>query len=215
MKIPKADPRQHDPALNEAPPIEGDDPFRLFEEWFEEARSAEPADPNAMSLATVGPGGMPNVRMVLLKEASPAGFVFYTNLDSEKGEELAATPKAALCFHWKSLLRQVRVQGPVVPVSAEEADAYYASRDRGSRIGAWASKQSRPLESRFALQAEVAKTAARYAVGEIPRPPFWSGFRVVPTRIEFWKNGAFRLHDRLVFRRPDAASPWTAVRLYP
>ena len=215
MKIPKADPRQHDPAQSESPPIDGDDPFRLFEQWFEEARAAEPADPNAMSLATVGPDGMPNVRMVLLKDAGPAGFVFYTNLESEKGAELAATPKAALCFHWKSLLRQVRVQGPVVPVSAEEADAYYASRDRGSRIGAWASKQSRPLESRFALEAEVAKTAARYAVGEIPRPPFWSGFRVVPTRIEFWKNGAFRLHDRLVFRRPDPQSPWTTVRLYP
>ena len=192
-----------------------EDPFRLFAEWMDEARASEPSDANAMSLATVDPDGLPDVRMVLLKDVSQNGFVFYTNLESQKGRELAATPKAALCFHWKSLRRQVRVRGPVTPVSGEEADAYFASRARDSRFGAWASKQSRPLESRFALEKAVAKYAARYAVGEVPRPEHWSGFRLIPISIEFWHERPFRLHERVQFRREAADAPWTSTRLYP
>lgn len=197
-----------------------DEPFALFAQWLGEAEVREPNDPNAMALATVDPEGLPNVRMVLLKgvdgaDATRRGFVFYTNLESAKGRELAATSKAALCFHWKSLRRQVRVRGPVSAVSGAEADAYYATRARGSRIGAWASAQSRPLESRFALEKAVAATTARYPIGEIPRPPHWSGFRIVPLEIEFWHDRAFRLHDRLVFRRADPGKPWEKQRLYP
>jgi len=196
------------------------EPFALFAEWLGEAEASEPDDPNAMSLATVDADGLPNVRMVLLKDvdgadATPRGFVFYTGLESAKGRELAASPKAALCFHWKSLRRQVRVRGLVSLVSDAEADAYFATRARGSRLGAWASAQSRPLESRFALEKAVAKVTARYPIGEIPRPPHWSGFRVVPLEIEFWHDRPFRLHDRLVFRRADASSPWEKQRLYP
>ena len=196
------------------------EPFALFAEWLGEAEASEPDDPNAMSLATVDADGLPNVRMVLLKDvdgadATPRGFVFYTGLESAKGRELAASPKAALCFHWKSLRRQVRVRGLVSLVSDAEADAYFATRARGSRLGAWASAQSRPLESRFALEEAVAKVTARYPIGEIPRPPHWSGFRVVPLEIEFWHDRPFRLHDRLVFRRADASSPWEKQRLYP
>jgi pyridoxamine 5'-phosphate oxidase len=197
-----------------------EDPFALFEAWFAEAKSHEPNDPNAMALATVDPDGLPNVRMVLLNgfdaAGTPArGFVFYTNLESAKGREITASGKAALVFHWKSLRRQVRVRGTVSPVAPAEADAYFASRPRGSRLGAWASAQSRPLESRFALEKAVAAVTARYPLGEIPRPPHWSGLRITPVEIEFWHDRPFRLHDRVVFRRPDPAAAWTRARLYP
>ena len=194
---------------------ETDEPLRLFHEWFEEAKRKEPNDPNAMSLATVDPSGMPNVRMVLLKDYDEWGFVFYTNYESSKGQELASTPKAALCFHWKSLRRQVRLRGPVEEVTAAEADEYFASRARESRIGAWASQQSRPLESRFALEKSVAKYTARFAIGEVPRPPYWSGFRILPLSFEFWKDRPFRLHERLLFTRSSPGAPWMSSRLYP
>lgn len=190
------------------------DPYRLFAAWLEDAAASEPNDPNAMALATVDARGMPDVRMVLLKGIDDNGFVFYTNLESAKGLELAVNPKAALCFHWKSLRRQVRVRGPVVAVTAEEADAYFSTRPRQSRIGAWASRQSRPLESRFALEKAVAFYAARHAVGAVPRPAHWSGFRIVPEEIEFWRDGAFRLHDRLRFTA-EAGGRWEKLRLYP
>lgn len=197
-----------------------DDPFAIFQAWFAEAETSEINDPNAMAIATVDDSGLPNVRMVLLKGVDPAGsdprgFVFYTNFESAKGRELLAHPKAALVFHWKSLARQVRVRGLVTVVSDDEADAYYASRPRLSRIGAWASKQSRPLASRFALETEVAKVTAKYAIGEIPRPPHWSGFRIVPLEIEFWVNRPFRLHDRTVFRRDHAGDAWRTAQLFP
>ncbi len=192
-----------------------DDPFALFDTWFAEAAKSEVNDPNAMALATVDADGLPDVRMVLLKGADPAGFVFYTNTESAKGTELAGNPKAAVVFHWKSLQRQVRVRGPVERVTDAEADAYFASRARDSRIGAWASQQSRPLESRFALEKAVAYHAARFAVGEVPRPPHWTGFRIRPVYMEFWQNGLFRLHDRVVFRRPAPEGDWNRQRLYP
>jgi pyridoxamine 5'-phosphate oxidase len=192
-----------------------DEPFRLFAEWMAEAARTEPNDPNAMALATVDPSGMPNVRMVLLKGADEQGFVFYTNYESQKGTEILATRKAALLFHWKSLHRQVRVRGPVELVDPAEADAYFASRARTSRIGAWASRQSRPLESRFALEKAVAEYGLKYAIGEVPRPPHWSGFRIVPTAFEFWQDRPFRLHDRITFRRPEPGEPWAKDRLYP
>lgn len=197
------------------------EPFALFASWMADAEKSEPNDPNAMALATVDPDGLPNVRMVLLKGVDDAsrgadrGFVFYTNLESAKGRELQSVWKAALCFHWKSLRRQIRVRGAVTSVSTAEADAYFQSRARGSRLGAWASAQSRPLESRFALEKAVATVTARYPIGEIPRPPHWSGFRITPVEIEFWHDRPFRLHDRLVFRRPSAESAWTTSRLYP
>jgi len=192
-----------------------DDPFALWETWFAEARESEPNDPNAMALSTVDPDGLPDVRMVLLKGADRDGFVFYTNTESAKGNELAANPKAAVVFHWKSLRRQVRVRGPVERVSDADADAYFRSRPRDSRIGAWASQQSRPLESRFALEKAVATYAAKFAVGEVPRPPHWTGFRIVPVYMEFWHDRPFRLHDRLAFTRPAADAAWTKTRLYP
>ena len=192
---------------------ESGEPFRLFADWLADATKSEPNDPNAVALATVDADGMPNVRMVLLKGFDERGFIFYTNLESAKGQELLSSMKAAMCFHWKSLRRQVRLRGPVEIVSDEEADAYYASRARGSRIGAWASKQSRPLESRFALEKAVAEYKARYAIGEIPRPGHWSGFRLVPEQIEFWHDRPFRLHDRLVFSRE--GDGWRTTRLYP
>lgn len=198
-----------------------DEPFALFEAWLAEAERTEPNDPNAMALATVDADGMPNVRMVLLKGLDPVsrgpdrGFVFYTNLESAKGQELATAGKAALLFHWKSLRRQVRVRGTVAAVTPSEADAYFASRARGSRLGAWASAQSRPLESRFALEKAVARYTARYPIGDIPRPPHWSGFRVTPVSIELWHDRPFRLHDRIVFRRPTAGAAWEKSRLYP
>lgn len=194
---------------------ESSKPFDLFREWLEDAGESEVNDPNALSLATVDPDGLPNVRMVLLKGFDERGFVFYTNFESAKGRELLSAGKAAMCFHWKSLRRQVRIRGPIVQVDAEEADEYYQSRARGSRIGAWASKQSRPLESRFALEKEVAKFTAKFAIGEIPRPDHWSGIRLVPTSIEFWHDRPFRLHDRVVFTRSGADEGWTKDRLYP
>lgn len=190
-------------------------PFNIFAEWLSEAEKTEPNDPNAMSLATVDQSGMPNVRMVLLKGFDDAGFVFYTNFESAKGVELLYAEKAAICLHWKSLRRQIRVRGHIKPVDDAEADAYFQSRARGSRIGAWASKQSRPLESRFALEQEVAKHTAKYAIGDIPRPAHWSGLRLTPISIEFWKDQKFRLHDRLKFNRSDEAAAWTTERLYP
>ena len=196
------------------------DPFALFEAWFAEAQAHEPSDPNAMALATVDAAGLPNVRMVLLKGVDPAahaerGFVFYTNLESAKGRELLASRKAALCFHWKSLRRQVRLRGTIAVVNDAEADAYFATRPRGSRIGAWASQQSRPLESRFALEKAVAAVTARYPIGDIPRPPYWSGFRLTPLEMEFWHDRPFRLHERVVFRRASLGEAWGKQRLYP
>ena len=193
------------------------DPLSIFAAWLAEAEEKEPNDPNAMALATVGPDGMPSCRMVLLKGYDTQGFVFYTNYESRKGQQLLATPKAALLFHWKSLRRQVRVEGPVAPVSDEEADAYFASRPKQSQIGAWASKQSRPLAGRFELEKRVALYGAKYAVGPVPRPPYWSGFRLTPHLIEFWQDGAFRLHDRLVYKRQEAeaGAGWSTERLYP
>ncbi len=190
-----------------------DDPIAIFEAWMAEAAASEPNDPNAVCLATAAPDGLPSARMVLLKGIDSRGFVFYTNLESRKGGELAANPQAALCFHWKTLARSVRVEGAVEQVSDADADAYYASRARTSRLGAWASKQSRPLESRFALEKAVAEYGLRYAVGEIPRPPHWSGFRVLPRRIELWRDMPFRLHERRVFHRD--GSGWRLEMLYP
>jgi pyridoxamine 5'-phosphate oxidase len=191
------------------------DPFALFETWFAEAKKSEPNDPNAMALSTVDAEGMPNSRMVLLNGRDGEDFVFYTNTQSQKGEELIGQPKAALLFHWKSLRRQVRIRGAVTVVSDEMADAYFQSRPRDSRIGAWASQQSRPLESRFALEKAVAIQAAKFGVGTIPRPPHWTGFRISPVYLEFWRDGAFRLHDRVVFRRAQVGEPWARARLYP
>ena len=191
------------------------DPLALFADWFEEAKRSEPADPNAMALSTVDADGLPDVRMVLMKSYDARGFVFYTNLESQKGAELAANPKAGLLFHWKSLTRQVRIRGPVERVTDAEADAYYATRPRGAQIGAWASRQSAPLEDRFALEKAVARFTAKYAIGTVPRPPHWSGFRVVPLVIEFWHDRPFRLHQRVEFRRASPDAPWTKVGLYP
>lgn len=194
---------------------ETSDPLELFGAWYAEAEKTEPNDPSAMSLATVGPDGTPSVRMVLLKDFDQAGFVFYTNYESRKGQHLLAHPKAALLFHWKSLRRQVRIEGPITKTASGEADAYFATRARGSQIGAWASEQSRPLESRFALEKRVAEYAARHVVGTVPRPPHWSGFRLQPVLIEFWQDGAFRLHDRLEYLRGSPAEPWKTRTLYP
>ncbi|WP_256481252.1 pyridoxamine 5'-phosphate oxidase [Ciceribacter sp. RN22] len=194
---------------------EENEPFTLFGTWLKDAEASEINDPNAVALATVDEHGLPNVRMVLLKEFDSRGFVFYTNFESQKGREILGQKKAAMCFHWKSLRRQVRLRGEVEVVSDEEADIYYRSRPLGSRIGAWASKQSRPLESRFALEKAVAEYTARYALGDVPRPPHWSGFRIRPVSIEFWHDRKFRLHDRIEFRRETVDSPWTKVRMYP
>lgn len=194
------------------------DPIELFQAWMKDAEASEPNDANAMTLATATPDGVPSARMVLLKDVDAKGFVFYTNLGSQKAGELTANRVAALVFHWKSLRRQVRVVGDVEPVSEAEADAYYASRHRDSRIGAWASKQSQPLEGLFELEARVAKFAVKYAIGEIPRPEFWSGFRIKPRRIEFWHDRPFRLHERVVYIHAEDAPDgegWQKERLYP
>ena len=195
-----------------------EDPFEIFATWFEEAKESEPNDPNAMAIACVGDDGMPSLRMVLLKGWDENGFVFFTNYESRKGRQILAQPKAALLFHWKSLRRQVRVEGPVDKVSDMEANAYFASRPLQSQIGAWASEQSRPLEGRFELEKRVAYFAAKYAIGKVPRPPHWSGFRVRPRLIEFWQDGPFRLHDRLVYHCENLEArprPWRTERLYP
>lgn len=190
------------------------DPLALLDRWYAEAKESEPSDPDAIALATADADGLPSVRMVLLKDWSPQGFVFYTNLESRKGEQLHANPQAGFVMHWKTLRRQVRVEGQVEPVDPAEADAYFASRARGSQIGAWASKQSRPLESRHALEKRVAQYGAKFHVGKVPRPDHWSGFRIKPSRIEFWSEGSFRLHERLVYT-PDGSGGWTTQRLYP
>jgi pyridoxamine 5'-phosphate oxidase len=195
--------------------IEARDPFALFAEWLADATKSEPNDPTGMALATADADGYPDVRMVLLKGVDDHGFVFYTNLESAKGEELAANPKAALCFHWKSLRRQVRVRGLVTRTSDADADAYFATRPRDSQIGAWASRQSRELASRFEFEKEIARFAAKFGVSKVPRPPHWSGFRIMPLQIEFWRDRPFRLHDRLVFTRAGDAAPWTTSKLFP
>lgn len=191
------------------------EPFALFERWFTEARAKEPNDPNAMALATVDGTGMPDVRMVLMKGFEEGAFVFYTNAESAKGGQLAANARAAVCFHWKSLGRQVRARGVIEFVSDAEADAYFKSRDRGARLGAWASTQSRPLEDRLALEKRIAEFALKFGVGEVPRPPHWRGYRLIPLAMEFWRNRPFRLHDRLVFARETPGAAWTRGRLYP
>lgn len=206
---------EHTVKLTSGDFTEADEPMRLFAAWLGDATQSEPRDPTAMTLATVDKDGLPNARMVLLKGADTQGFVFYTNTESQKGEELAHHAKAALVFHWKSLNRQIRVRGVVERVTPEEADAYFATRPKQAQIGAWASQQSRPLESRMAFEKAVAVNAAKYALGAVPRPPHWSGFRIVPSSIEFWHDRPFRLHDRIVFKRENAGAPWTKTRLYP
>jgi pyridoxamine 5'-phosphate oxidase len=192
-----------------------DEPLRLFAAWLSEATASEPRDPTAMTLATIDADGLPNARMVLLKGVDERGFVFYTNMDSQKGRELDVHPQAALVFHWKSLNRQVRVRGNVERVSEAEADAYFATRAKQAQIGAWASKQSAPLESRLAFEKAVALYAAKYALITVPRPPNWSGYRIMPLRIEFWHERPFRLHDRIEFARETLSAPWSKTRLYP
>lgn len=189
------------------------DPIRRFKEWFQEAEKSELDLPNAVALATADAAGRPSVRMVLLKDVDDRGFVFYTNFESRKGRELAANSRAALLFHWKSLHRQVRIEGPASPVSDAEADAYFATRDRGAQIGAWASEQSRVMEGRLALEKRVASFGAKFGLGKVPRPPFWSGYRVVPESIEFWSEGTFRLHERDVYGR--SGDGWKIDRLFP
>jgi pyridoxamine 5'-phosphate oxidase len=208
-------PIEHPTWLTAGDFTEADEPFRLFAAWFAEAKKAEPVNPDAMAVATVDAASLPNVRMVLLKGFDQRGFVFYTNLGSVKAHELDGAPKAALTFYWKTLQRQVRARGNVEAVPAEEADAYFASRSRMAQIGAWASKQSSPLESRMAFEKAIARYAAKFAIGAVPRPPFWSGYRVMPQEIEFWQERLYRLHDRIAFTRMDPAAPWSKTRLYP
>jgi pyridoxamine 5'-phosphate oxidase len=206
---------QHPNGLTSGDFTEADEPLRLFAAWFSDATRSEPADPSAMTLATVDSDGLPNARMVLLKGFDEQGFVFYTNLDSQKGRELDGNAKAALVFHWKSLSRQVRLRGSVERVEDHVADAYFATRPRLAQVGAWASKQSAPLESRMAFEKAVALQMARFAVGTIPRPPNWSGYRLQPQVIEFWQDRPYRLHDRVEFHRAEAGEPWRKTRLYP
>jgi pyridoxamine 5'-phosphate oxidase len=191
------------------------DPWALFEEWYALAQTTEPNDPNAMTLATVGAHGMPSARVVLMKGHNPEGFVFYTNRNSHKGDQLARHPKAALCFYWKSLRRQVRAEGSIAPVSDSESDTYFTSRPRGAQIGAWASDQSRALESRGMLERKVQEFEAKFADKPVPRPPHWGGYRLTPLLIEFWQDREFRLHDRILYRRAEGQSAWAHERLYP
>ena len=192
-----------------------EEPLGLFAAWLAEAEKSEPNDPNAMALATVDAGGLPDVRMVLLKGYDADGFVFYSHIDSAKGRELAANPKAGLLFHWKSLRRQVRIRGTVSRVTDAEADDYFATRPKQAQIGAWASKQSQPLESRMAFEKAIALNAAKYVIGQVPRPPGWSGWRITPQAIEFWHDRPFRLHDRITFNRDAPGAAWSKTRLYP
>jgi pyridoxamine 5'-phosphate oxidase len=194
---------------------QADEPLRLFTAWLSEATTTEPRDPTAMTLATIDSDGLPNARIVLLKGVDARGFVFYTNTTSQKGRELGATKVAALVFYWKSLNRQVRVRGTVEPVTPAEADAYFASRARGAQVGAWASQQSQPLESRKVFEQAVADYTAKFGEATVPRPAHWSGYRIVPTQIEFWQDRPFRLHDRIVFTREETDTPWRKTRLYP
>ena len=191
------------------------DPFALFADWMKEAEASEPNDPNAMALATADADGTPNVRMVLLKGVDASGFVFFSHAESNKGRQIAANPHAAVNFHWKSLRRAVRVKGPLAQVSDAEADAYFATRPKDSQIGAWASLQSRPMEGRFVFEKRIAEYGIKYGLTKVPRPPGWTGWRISPLRIEFWRDRPFRLHDRLVYVRGNAASPWTTERLFP
>ncbi|HEY1940604.1 MAG TPA: pyridoxamine 5'-phosphate oxidase [Roseiarcus sp.] len=202
-------------ALNSSDFTEAREPFALLTTWLAEASQREINDPEAMTLATVDASGLPDARMVLCKQADERGLVFYTNIESAKGVELAAIPKAAALFHWKSLRRQVRVRGAVARISDSEADAYFASRARISRLGAWASQQSRPLESRLHLEEAVAAYAEKFGEGDIPRPGYWVGYRLTPVQIEFWQDGDYRLHDRIVFQRADEGRAWSRARLYP
>jgi pyridoxamine 5'-phosphate oxidase len=208
-------PIEHPSWLTTGDFTQADEPLQLFAAWLRDATASEPRDPTAMTLATVDKDGLPNARMVLLKGVDERGFVFYTNMDSQKGHELDERPKAALVFHWKSLNRQVRIRGDVERVTAAEADAYFATRPKQAQIGAWASKQSAPLESRLAFEKAIARYAAKYAIGPVPRPPNWSGFRIVPLIMEFWHDRPFRLHDRIEFRRSAPGAPWSKTRLYP
>jgi pyridoxamine 5'-phosphate oxidase len=206
---------KHHPPLTSGDFAAAEEPFALFAEWFAEAAKAELNDPNAMALATVDETGLPDVRMVLMKGYDAEGFVFYSHIESQKGRELTTNPKAALLFHWKSLRRQVRIRGLVSPVTDAEADAYFATRPKQAQIGAWASKQSQPMESRFAFEQAIALVAAKYVGREVPRPPGWSGWRIAPQHFEFWHDRPFRLHDRVEFSRQAPNQPWGKMRLYP
>jgi pyridoxamine 5'-phosphate oxidase len=210
-----AAPIEHPSGLTVGDFTAADEPLRLFAQWMEEAVASEPSDPNAMAVATVGENGLPDLRMVLLKGFDDRGAVFYTNLDSPKGQQLRRNAQAALLFYWKSKKRQIRLRGPVEPVTDAEADAYFGSRARLAQIGAWASKQSSPLESRLAFEKAIARFTAKFAIGTVPRPPNWSGFRVIPMNMEFWEDRPFRLHERVEFRRETLGGPWSKTRLYP